>query len=216
MSNYSYIDYFGSISSYTYYYQQDYTVVRNAIGTATNILSLGSAKKHLRVDSSDEDDLITSLIAAAVNICENYVGQSFQRTAYRVFTNSFNNKMQLPSKVFASISSITYQDTDNNTVTLDSSDYNYDQYTGLLFFPDTPPSDIYQYTGSPVTFNITCGYDVTNTTEEQELPKALVSAVKLTLGHLYENRQDVTAFEHHKLPQASEWAMNPYRVLKAS
>ena len=44
-------------------------------------------------------------------------------------------------------------------------------------------------------------------------PDALVSAMLLIVGHLYENRQDVTPFRVYETPLASRYLMNPHRLV---
>ena len=44
---------------------------------ATEPLTLTEAKEHLRVDGTDEDTLITSIITVARKLCENYTNRAF-------------------------------------------------------------------------------------------------------------------------------------------
>ncbi len=44
--------------------------------TGTNVLSLADAKTWLRVDSDDEDALITSLIDVSVGAVQSYIGMA--------------------------------------------------------------------------------------------------------------------------------------------
>jgi hypothetical protein len=48
----------------------------------------------------------------------------------------------------------------------------------------------------------------------EAVPFSLKSAMLLLIGHLYENREEVTVgVNANQLPKASEYLMNPYRVM---
>jgi hypothetical protein len=57
-----------------------------------------------------------------------------------------------------------------------------------------------------VTIQSQSGYETANR------PQALISAMLLIIGHLYENRQDVTRFKQYEIPMASQFLMEPYRL----
>ena len=49
-------------------------------------------------------------------------------------------------------------------------------------------------------------------TNQTDRPDALVAAMLLIIGHLYENRQDVGQHKTHATPLASRYLMEPYRL----
>src|SRR4051794_386751 len=53
------------------------------------VLTLAEAKAHLRVDITDDDDLITELIVAARESCERWVSRSFLTTTWRLTLDHF-------------------------------------------------------------------------------------------------------------------------------
>ena len=69
--------------------------VRNTFPTATDIIPLSTAKAHLRVEHSDEDALITTLISVAQDAVENYTGTFLQTTTGHFFFDYFEEFMNL-------------------------------------------------------------------------------------------------------------------------
>jgi hypothetical protein len=59
-------------------------------------VSVADAKKHLRVDSTAEDDLITSLISTARAWCEDYTDRTFVMTQLTMRLDSFYGEVGSP------------------------------------------------------------------------------------------------------------------------
>jgi len=59
-------------------------------------VSLADAKKHLRVDSTAEDDLIASLISTARAWCEDYTDRTFVQTRWTMRIDSFYGEVGSP------------------------------------------------------------------------------------------------------------------------
>ena len=78
--------------------------------TGTDVLSLADAKTWLRVDSSDEDALITSLIDVAVGAVQSYIGQSLVEIDTFLFGLPDFSDEVLPVGPLNSVNSITYYD----------------------------------------------------------------------------------------------------------
>ena len=57
----------------------------------TDILSVSEVKEHLRVDHSDEDTYIGTLIKAATQVAENYCGGNFINHAYELYMENWND-----------------------------------------------------------------------------------------------------------------------------
>ena len=49
-------------------------------------------------------------------------------------------------------------------------------------------------------------------TGSSDRPDALIAAMLLIIGHLYENRQDVGQHRTYETPLASRYLMDPYRL----
>jgi len=178
---------------------------------ATNVVSLATAKNHLRVDHDTDDTLITSLISVAQEVVQKYTGTFLQRTNGVIRHDHFHDFMDLFVGVDVNINvtetnGVAYVNKNSLETSVGAKDYQFDgkDYPARLRMLDIP-QDVKDELNA-VRIYVTCGYDSTT------LPSALVSAMLLIIGHLYENRQDVTRFKQHEIPMSSQYLMNPYRL----
>lgn len=87
-------------------------------------VTLADAKLHLRVDVSEEDTLITSLISAAREECEHLLERAIAEQTLEVSLDEFpDDGIKLPRPPIKSITSVTYVDPDGVTQTMASGDY---------------------------------------------------------------------------------------------
>lgn len=177
---------------------------------ALNVVSLATAKNHLRVDHTDDDTLITSLISVAQDVVQKYTGTFLQRTDGVIRHDHFHDWMDLHVGVDVGLTSetngVAYMGTHDREVKVSASDYQLDgeHYPARLRMTSIP-TDVKDELNA-VRIYLTCGYSADNR------PPALVSAMLLIIGHLYENRQDVTRFKQYEIPMSSQYLMNPYRL----
>ena len=173
---------------------------------AINVISLATAKNHLRVEHSSDDALITSLITASQDVVQQYTGDFMQRTGVNFYSDAFLDFMDLHGGTDLTVSGVTYVNTNGAISTVSSGDYQLDGkgYPARLRMM-TIPTDVKDQL-NVVTVQTISGYDT------DDRPQALVSAMLLIIGHLYENRQDVGRFKHHEIPMASKYLMEPYRL----
>ena len=62
---------------------------------ATNVVSLAQAKAHLRVEHSDDETLIETLIGVAQNVVEGYTGRFLQQVEGAFYFDDFHEFMNL-------------------------------------------------------------------------------------------------------------------------
>lgn len=84
---------------------------------------------HLKVDSSDDDTLITKLIVAARQYCELFQNRAYVTQTLLLKLDTFPIEFELPRPPLQSVSSIGYIDTSGDAQTLASSVYDEDIYT---------------------------------------------------------------------------------------
>lgn len=101
--------------------------VRTVAPTA-HVVSLEEAKLFLRVDGNDEDDLITTLRDMAVEQLDGWagiLGRCLVTQTWRQDLGGFpvEDRIRLPLRPVASVSSVTYYDASNASQTLATSVY---------------------------------------------------------------------------------------------
>ena len=169
---------------------------------ASEPVTLAEAKLHLRVDISDDDDLITSLIKVARIWSEGYQNRAYVNQSITLKMNKFQNRLELPRSPLGSVTSVKYLDTEGSEQTLSSSFYDVDTTSepGLvtLAYGQNWPAIRDVHHAIEVIF--VAGYGAT----AANVPETVKAAIKLIVGHLYEHREDVSEITLNEVPMAAK------------
>jgi len=74
--------------------------------SATEPVSLADAKNYIKVDFTDDDTLITSMIDMAIIWCENYLSRDIVSKTRKYYMDKTNGLFDLPFSPVTSISSV--------------------------------------------------------------------------------------------------------------
>ena len=179
---------------------------------ASNPIAQSEAKDHLRVTTSDEDTYISNLITAATQMAQNYTNSYFINTTLRMHLSYFPDKeIRLYGGRINSLSSVKYYN-DSNALTIWSADnynVNLDAEPCLVYYgDDSNTPEVYDRTDA-VQINYVSGYG----SSSSDVPMSIRQAILMIIGHLFENRQDVVFGNPSLMPKASEWLLEPYRIV---
>jgi uncharacterized phiE125 gp8 family phage protein len=163
-----------------------------ATAPAEEPISKAEAKLHLRVDISDDDDLITSYIITARRRAEKISGRAFVTQTWDYVLDAFpaGDTLKIPFPPLQSITSIKYYDEDGTEYTVSSGDYYVDTYgePGRVVLKSSatwPSISLREANGVIVRF--VAGYG-----DADDVPEEFKQAIYLLVGHFYENREAVT------------------------
>lgn len=163
-----------------------------ATAPAEEPISLSEAKLHLRVDISDDDDLITSQIVTARRRAEKIAGRALVTQTWDYVLDAFpeGDTLEIPKPPLQSITSIKYYDEDGTEYTVDSGDYYVDTYgePGRVVLKSSatwPSTTLREANGVIVRF--VAGYG-----DAEDVPEEFKQAIYLLVGHFYENREAVS------------------------
>lgn len=152
-------------------------------------LDLFEAKEHLREEGDDEDDLIAGLTKAAREMVEEDAELSLLPQTWKLYLDCFPaDWIELRRPPVTAVSSITYVDAAGTTQTLSSSNYT----TDLVGFPGriSPAYGVSWPTLRPqanaIVVTFTAGY-----ASAALVPELAKQAMRLLIGHWYENREAV-------------------------
>lgn len=158
-------------------------------------ITLARAKEHLRVDHDDEDTIIQAYIEAATNLAENYIGRSLVDTSFDLHQDSFGvlatSPIEIPRSPLLSVDAIFYRQGDDAEIEVSDADYYVDPSgaRGRVF----PLSSWPTITPQPgaVRIRFRSGYiDNGFSPPIGSIPRAIESAILLTLGSFYANREN--------------------------
>ena len=179
-------------------------------GPAADPIKLAEAKLHLRVDHSDDDVKIASLIKAAtahVDGRSGILGRCLVTQTWELTLDEFpDGEIEIPLGPVASITSIKYRDASNVEQTLSSALYTFDDTrTSAYVVPVDDWPATYDVTNA-VTVRFIAGTAVAS------IPEAIRHAMLLLIGHWYEERNAVNVGNISSvLPFTVEALLAPYR-----
>ena len=183
---------------------------------ATEPITLVEAKAHLRVDFSDEDDYIDTLIVSARRYCEAYCNRVFITQTWRQNLSEWVNPIQLKVNPVISVTSLKYYDTNEAQQTITDNTNNYQKdlnsdvariYDGLVNTFPAIGSSI-----NPIEIITVCGYGAAS-----DVPDDIKHAIKFMVSYFYENREGVnvplnSAASDIKPPTAVKSLLTRYRI----
>ena len=159
-------------------------------GPTEEPVSLDEAKIQCRVDISDDNALITSLITEARQMVEEMARRALITQTWRLSLDRWPacDYISLPLPPLQSVESLVYLDQEGNETTWDSSNYiaDLDSEPGRLVLGYNkvwPSTTLYPVNPIQITFKAGYGDDAAN------VPELWKRAIKLMVGHWYENRE---------------------------
>jgi uncharacterized phiE125 gp8 family phage protein len=164
-------------------------------------------KVHLKVDSTEEDDLIELLSVAAREIIEERTGRSLITQTRAIKLDYFPCEIELTHGPVQSTGLvITYYDEAEVEQTLASSEYWFDVHGPIArIVPKNSWPSTKDMPGA-ITVTYVAGYGDTGIS----VPYVLRQAILLMIGHLYENRQQVTPVNMTELPEGVNELISTY------
>ena len=174
---------------------------------ATEVWTLSEVKNYLKVDTSADDTLITTLLQSAREVAERYLNQALiTQTITEKLDRLSNPTIYLSVSPVIAVSSFQYADSQNTTQTYNALNYIVDTFEKparlSLAYGKTWPT-LYGNIND-VTITYTAGYGAT----AASVPMQIRQAILMMIADSYDNREDYVK----KLPTASEYLLDQYRV----
>lgn len=171
--------------------------IKRTVQPTSEPITVAEAYAHCRIDSNAEEAYVSGLISVAREWLEDRNNTTLLTTTWAMSLNRFpvrnssdaldRNRIELPRCPVQSITSIQYVDEDGDTQTFDSGSYSFDSASnhcasvGPIYDEEWP--DIREQVGA-VTVTYVAGY-----TLAANVPPKYRHAIKLLVGHWYENRE---------------------------
>lgn len=187
------------------------------IPAASEPITLADLKLQCRVDTTDDDALLTACIAAARAKAENYTETALISQTWEQTLDAFPAaEIELRKPPVTSITSVTYLDAAGATQTLSSTLYTLDTATfpGWLLPKFNTPWPDTQGSANCVTMRYVTGY-----VNAAAVPADIVAWLKLTGAFLYAQRESIVLLGRSEtmveIPSRYvDSLLEPYRVFK--
>ena len=178
------------------------------VGPTHEPITVADAKLHLNIETTDDDIYITSLITAARQYVENFLQRTIITQTWSYYLDAFLREMVLPQPKLISVSAITYVDTGGTTQTLSSSIYQVDNFKEparvVLAYGQSWPTTRSQI--NAVRIQYVAGYGA-----DTQVPETIKQAIKIMIGHWFENREPViVGTSVMPMPMSAESLLLPY------
>ena len=178
-------------------------------------LSLAEAKAFLRVETSDDDDVISALISGSRIHIEAQTRRALITQSWRIAIDAWPDDGRLivvPAPLQA-LGAVRVYDFDNNAQALDTAAFALDKGASeLIFAPGlaAPPLPAPGRAAAGIELDVTVGYG----DAAVDVPEPLRQAIRLLAAHWYENRGLVTTGANYSvLPATVAALIAPYRML---
>ena len=167
------------------------------VGEVGAAITTAQAKEHLRITHSDEDTYIEAITLAASEWCEEFQRRVYVQREIVDYLDEFPTIIRPSKSPLVSVTTLKYYDTDGNLQTLDAANYRVDITTEpgrITEAYNCAWTEIRDMTNA-IVLTYQAGYAA-----RANIPEEIKHAVKLMVGHLYENREAATPLNIDELP----------------
>ena len=168
--------------------------------TPAPLVTVAEAKLHSRIDTAEDDLLLSGYIAAATELVEQETGQHFVQRECTIYYDDWpaGDCLKLPVYPLQAVNSVKYLDADNDLQTMSAADYAVDLTSimpriSLVNGASWPSADLYPV--SAVAIAVTSGYATID-----DAPQVASQAIRLIVGQWYEYRENLQPVHQKDLP----------------
>lgn len=179
---------------------------------ATEPVTLAEAKAHLRLEHDLDDTYVTTLIQAARQHAEEVCWRGMISQTWEVVLSAFPScdSLELPHGALASITSVTYTDTDGDSQTLSTDVYEADTVSVpgriRLKYGQSWPGSRTQWDAVRIQY-------VVGWADADSVPAPLKQAILLLVSQMYEHRTPEVDRSLSQVQFAVSALLAPYRLV---
>lgn len=181
-------------------------------GPAVSPLTLDEVKDHLRIDSSDEDALLSNLIHAAESHVDGLgdLGRAMITQSWAQYESQAPGWVRLRMTPVQSLTSVEYYDAAGVLQTATLADFELWRDGDFMI---CKPKDGAQWPqadtrADAIKITYVAGFGDATT----DIPEAIREAMLMLIAHLYENRESTTEAKLTSTPMGYDMLMNNQRV----
>ncbi|MFO7905804.1 MAG: head-tail connector protein [Pirellulaceae bacterium] len=173
-------------------------------------VTLDEAKAHLRVDHTDEDYLISTLIQSAREWVEGYTERPVVTQTITGVTDRFARSMELKPNL-QSLTEVRYIDGDGAQQTVPAAVYAVDDYSlvGGVYLKEGESWPAVRGDRYGIEIEFVAGYGAA-----ADVPAKVKQSILLLAGHLYNNREATTVQSISDVPLSVESLLASEKVVR--
>ena len=176
-------------------------------------VTLDEARNHLKIDSSEDNSLISALITTARQLAEKETKRAFITQTWEMYLDEVGNEIEIPKPPLQDVTSIKAIAADGTETVVDVTTYYVDK-------AENSPGRVKLKSGyswpthrgfASFIIRLVCGYGDTAT----DVPEPLRQGILQLIAYLYENRgaEKVTTL-YPPIPESIKAMFWPYKILK--
>jgi uncharacterized phiE125 gp8 family phage protein len=171
-------------------------------------LTVSEVKAHLRIDRSDEDSYLSSLITVARQAAETRMERTLIQSTWKLTLDRFPDAILLSMPPIVSVQSVSYTNSAGVSVVLSASDYVVDAISEPGWVVPAQGKSFPQALGiNAVTVTYVAGYG----SLASDVPAPIRHWLLLAIGEMYDGNRSVSA-ERPRVPQDfADGLLDPYR-----
>jgi uncharacterized phiE125 gp8 family phage protein len=178
-------------------------------GPAVEPVALADAKKWLRIETADEDDVVGALITAARLMVEAQIRRMLITQTWRLIYDRWPNGrlVKIPLAPFRSLTGMRVYDAQGAAQAVSTSLYYLDSVpdAARIIFGAPPPNPGRNAAG--IEIDVVVGYGAT----PESVPEPLRQAIRVLVTDWYENRGDAGSDDANPLPSSVRALVAPYQ-----
>lgn len=184
-------------------------------GPAAEPVSLDDAKAYLKLDTDDEDALVTTLVTAARLHVEGTTGRALLNQSWRLVLDDWPSVglLRLPVAPLQSLTAITAYDINGDPVTLSTDGVLWDAQAAptLLYLPAGFGDAVILRALQAIEIDYVAGYG----TDPADVPATLRQALLLLVAYWFEHRDAVVlAGSGSVIPSGFDQLVGAYRSIR--
>lgn len=168
------------------------------------VITLEEAKNYLKIDSADDNTLITSLIEAAEDYAEKFTSLTLLTTSFELIYDSVSSSIEIVKSPLQSVTKIEVISSAGVKTEVDSDSYSVDTYgqRGRVRLNDGYTWPNHRGFASFIIMG-SAGFG-----DAADVPHLIKQAILQIIGHLYENR------ESGEIPKGIKAMFWPFKILR--
>lgn len=185
-------------------------------------VTVAQAKAHLRIDASDEDDVVERYLRAAIGFVQTKASVVLAPTTLQQRFDYWPGLVKLARGPVRDVREVAYLDEDGAEQEVAEASWMWeptDEGADFWLVSDFDRPSLQEDRRGTVRITFDAGFDDPNDTGSGDdpsltLPDELVQAVLLMTGHFFENREAVSAVALHTVELAVDALIHSTRVYR--